>query len=53
MISVFDRVENFVGKGENAGYHDNIKSFLFPGPENLGLCRGELLFHFISYRYFF
>ena len=25
MISVFDRVENIVGKGENAGYQD----FLF------------------------
>ena len=27
MISVFDRVENFVGKGENAGYQHFV---LFP-----------------------
>ena len=27
IISVFDRVENIVGKGENAGYHHFL---LFP-----------------------
>ena len=27
MISVFDRVENIAGKGENAGYHHFL---LFP-----------------------
>ena len=27
MISVFDRVGNIVGKGENAGYHSVSKSF--------------------------
>ena len=28
MISVFDRVENIIGKGENAGYHV-YRSLLF------------------------
>ena len=28
IISLFDRVENIVGKGENAGYHHFL---LFPG----------------------
>ena len=27
MISVFDRVENTVGKGENGGYHNVVKRF--------------------------
>ena len=27
MISVFDRVENIVGKGENAVYHDGSHMF--------------------------
>ena len=30
MISVFDRVENIVGKGENAGYQHYHHFLLFP-----------------------
>ena len=33
MISVFDRVENTVGKGENGGYHHLL---LFSKPSSLG-----------------
>ena len=31
MISVFDRVENIVGNGENAGYHNVFKKLLSQG----------------------
>ena len=31
MISLFDRVENIVGKGENAGYHIVFQSLLLWG----------------------
>ena len=32
-ISIYDRVENMVGKGENAGYQP------FPKPSSLGLLK--------------
>ena len=44
MISVLDRVENIVGKGENAGYQHFLlfpQCFLktsFVGSKRLGLC---------------
>ena len=31
MIFVFDRVENIVGKGENAGYHNVFKRLFTQG----------------------
>ena len=45
-ISLFDRVENTVGKGENAGYqHFLLFQQCFPKPPSLGssgLCGKEL-----------
>ena len=45
MISVFDGVENIVGKGENAGYQHFLlflqcfkKGYFLEGCENSGLC---------------
>ena len=48
MISLFDRVENIVGKGENAGYqHFLLFQQCFPkrfnvGLIGVGLCGKEL-----------
>ena len=40
MISLFDRVENTVGKGENAGYqHFLLFPQYFPKPPSLGLLK--------------
>ena len=39
---IFDGVENIVGKGENAGYHNGCKRFLSQGCLSKGLC-GERL----------
>ena len=48
VISVFDRVENIMGKGENAGYQHFLlfpimfsKGFFFKGVKS-GLCGKEL-----------
>ena len=35
MISLFDRGENTVGKGENAGYHFLLFLQCFPNPSSL------------------
>ena len=37
MMSAFDRVENIVGKGENAGYHNVFKSLLSKLPDKFGI----------------
>ena len=43
MISLFDRVENTVGKGENAGYqHFLLCPQCFPKPSFLGSLKVEL-----------
>ena len=55
MIADYDRIENIVGKGENAGYqhfllvtsifsfsHNVFKMFLSQGCEKSGLCGKEL-----------
>ena len=40
MISLFDGVENTVGKGENAGYqHFLLFPQCFPKPSSLGLLK--------------
>ena len=38
IISVFDGVENIVGKGENAGYHNVLKRLLSQTRQKLSLC---------------
>ena len=44
MISVFDKVENSVGKGENAGYqHFLLFPQCFPKPSSLGLLKIEIV----------
>ena len=43
MISLLDRVENTVGKGENAGYqHFLLFSLCFPNP-SLGSLKGGIV----------
>ena len=43
MISPFDRVENTVGKGENAGYqHSLFFPYCFPKPSSEGLLKSGL-----------
>ena len=53
MISVLDRVENTVGKGENAGYQDFLLfPQYFPKPSSLkpGLCGEEFTQNIDFYR---
>ena len=45
IFSVFDRVENIVGKGENAGFsfsHNVFKRLLSPTRQNVSLCGNGL-----------
>ena len=50
MISVFDRVENIVGKGESAGtstfsfFHNDFKRLLSQTSQKLSLCGNGLIF---------
>ena len=42
MIAVFDREENIVGKGENAGYqHFLLFPQCFPKPTSLGVVKSR------------
>ena len=42
MIAVFDRGENIVGKGENAGYqHFLLFPQCFPKPTSLGVVKSR------------
>ena len=46
MTSVFDRIGNLVGKGQNAGFHKIFKKCLFLGHYNLGLIPEGTIKHF-------
>ena len=57
MIFVFDRIENIVGKGENAGYQhfllfpqhfQNFKNLFTRGRQKLGLCGKHETYLFIT-----
>ena len=44
MISLFDRVENTEGKGENAGYqHFLLFPQCFPNPSSIGSVKVEIV----------